>query len=236
MRLLLLLFSSFSLAHAASKVPLRLEKTISLPGVQGRIDHMSFDAEAGRLFVAALGNNTVEVVDIKQGKRIHSISGLHEPQGVLCLPNINRLYVANGDDGTVQMFDASSYQLLKTISLGSDADNVRFDPERKEIYVGYGAGALAVLREDGTKVGDIKLEAHPESFQMEKNGSRIFVNLPDSRKVAVVDRKTRTVIASWRPGKHRRISPWHWMNRDGVYLSSAGSQRNCWCSMPIRAV
>ena len=201
MRLLLLIFSSLALAYAASNVPLRLDKTITLAGVQGRIDHMSFDVESGRLFVAALGNNTVEVIDTKQGKRLRSIPGLHEPQGVLYLPAVNRLYVANGDDGTVQMFDASSYQLLKSVSLGSDADNVRFDPERKEIYVGYGAGALAILREDGTKVGDIRLAAHPESFQLEKNGSRIFVNVPDSRKVTVVDRKTRTVIASWSTGQ-----------------------------------
>jgi YVTN family beta-propeller protein len=200
MRLPLLLFSAFGLAYASSTVPLRLEKTITLPRVQGRIDHMSFDLETGRLFVAALGNNTVEVIDTRQAKRIHSISGLHEPQGVLYLPDVNRLYVANGNDGTVQMFDGSSYQLLKSVSLGSDADNVRFDPDRKEIYVGYGAGGLAILNEDGVKIGDITLDAHPESFQLEKNGSRIFVNLPRSRKVAVVDRKTRTVTASWSTG------------------------------------
>jgi YVTN family beta-propeller protein len=197
MRFPLLLFTLLALVQAASDVPLRLESTIVLPGVQGRIDHMSLDAGGGRLFVAALGNNTVEVIDTKQGKRIHSIAGLHEPQGVLYLADVNRLYVANGDDGTLRMFDANSYELLKTVRLGSDADNVRFDPERKEIYVGYGAGGLAILREDGTKVGDVKLDAHPESFQLEKKGSRMFVNLPDSRKVAVVDRNTRSVVANW---------------------------------------
>ncbi|MDQ2841612.1 MAG: YncE family protein [Acidobacteriota bacterium] len=180
---------------------LRLENTIFLPGVQGRIDHMSYDAGSGRLFVAALGNNTVEVIDTKQVKRIHSISGLHEPQGVLYLADVNRLYVANGHNGTLQIFEASSYQLLKTVSLGSDADNVRFDSARKEIYVGYGAGALAILREDGSKIGDITLDAHPESFQLEKSGSRIFVNLPNSRKIAVVDRNTRKVIANWTTGQ-----------------------------------
>ena len=78
-----------------------------------------------------------------------------------------------------------------------------FDPERKEICVGYGAGGrgLAILREDGTKVGDIGLDAHTESFQLEKNGPRILMNLPNSRKVAVVDRKTRTVVASWSTGQ-----------------------------------
>ncbi|HEY1946038.1 MAG TPA: YncE family protein [Bryobacteraceae bacterium] len=171
-----------------------------MPGVQGRIDHMFFDPGRSRLFVAALGNNTVEVVDTNGAKRIHTISGLHQPQGVLYLADVNRLYVANGEDGTLKMFDGTSYQLRKSVSLGSNADNVRFDPEQKEIYVGYGAGALAILNEDGTKIGDIKLDAHPESFQLEKNGSRIFVNLPGSRKIAVVDRKTKTVVSSWSTG------------------------------------
>ena len=63
--------------------------------------------------------------------------------------------------------------------------------------------AVAILGEfdqEGTKLTDIKLDAHPESFQLEKNGSRIFVNLPGSRKVAVVDRKTRAVVESWSTG------------------------------------
>jgi DNA-binding beta-propeller fold protein YncE len=201
MRLLLLLFISFSILHAASDAPPHLESTIALPGVQGRIDHMSFDAGSSRLFVAALGNNTVEVIDIKRAKRIHTISGLHEPQGVLYLADVNRLFVANRDDGTLKMFDGSSYELVNTVSLGSNADNVRFDPEKKEIYVGYAEGALAILNEGGTKIGDIKLDAHPESFQVEKNGTRIFVNLPDSRKIAVVDRKSKTVISTWKTGQ-----------------------------------
>ena len=201
MRFLLLLLTSFSIVQATSDTPLHLESTILLPGVQGRIDHMSFDPASGRLFVAALGNNTVEVIDTKGAKRIHTISGLHEPQGVLYLADVDRLYVANGDDGTLKMFDGTSYQLLKSVSLGSDADNVRFDPEQKQIYVGYGEGALAILHEDGTEIGDIKLDAHPESFQLEKNGSRIFVNLPDSRKIAVVDRKNKAVISTWKTGQ-----------------------------------
>ena len=178
----------------------KLQKTIDLPGVQGRIDHMAFDAKTGRLFVAALGNNTVEIVDVNQGKRLHSISGLHEPQGILYLRDVNRLYVANAADGIVLVFDGTTYGLIKSISLGSDADNVRFDSEHREIYVGYGSGALGILREDGSVVGDIKLDAHPESFQLETVSHRIFVNLPGSKKVAVVDRNTKAVAATWSTG------------------------------------
>lgn len=191
------LTASVWIAPGQSEPPLRLQNIVALPGVQGRIDHMSFDPHTGRLFVAALGNNTVEVVDVNQGKRISTIPGLHEPQGVLYLADVNRLYVANGDTGSVELFDGTSFQLLSTVHLGSDADNVRFDPVRKKVYVGYGSGALAILGEDGSHMGDVTLDAHPESFQLEQKGNRIFVNLPDSKKVAVIDRTTRTVIANW---------------------------------------
>jgi DNA-binding beta-propeller fold protein YncE len=200
MRLLSILFALVAIGLAQSNEPLRLEKTIPLPDVEGRIDHMSIDVKNQRLFMAALGNNTVEVIDVAHGKRIHSILGLHEPQGVLYLPDVNRLYVANGDDGTLRIFDGTSYEPIKSIKLGDDADNIRFDASPKHVYVGYGSGALAVLNEDGTKVAEIRLDAHPESFQLEKNGPRLFVNLPKSRKVAVVDRTRGSVVATWRTG------------------------------------
>ena len=177
--------------------PLLLQRTIALPSVTGRIDHMAFDPKSDRLFVAALGNNTVEIVDVEKGAVLHTIRGLHEPQGVLFLADVNRLYIANGDDGTVQMYNGSNYQLIKTVPLGKDADNIRFDPTRRLVYVGYGSGGLSVLQEDGSKVGDIQLGAHPESFQLERNGQRIFVNLPGAHKVAVVDRTTNTVVSQW---------------------------------------
>ena len=187
-------------ALAQRSAPLRLEKTISLPDVQGRIDHMSVDTKNERLFVAALGNNTLEVIDLKAGKRAHSITGLNEPQGVLYLPAVDRLYVANGKDGTVRIFDGTSFKLLKSVSYGDDADNLRYDAGQDTVYVGYGSGAMGAFDKDGAKIADIRLNAHPESFQLEKNGPRMFVNVPKAQKISVVDRKTRTVLASWTTG------------------------------------
>jgi len=144
-----------------------------MAGVQGRIDHLSVDLNNQRLFVAALGNNTLEVLDIKGAKRLHTISGLHEPQGVLYVPGDNRLFVANATDGACRIYDASSFQLLKTVEYGDDADNIRFDAPARQVYVGYGSGALGILDLSGKKLGDIKLDAHPESFQLERKGTRM---------------------------------------------------------------
>jgi len=201
--LLLLALASASnvlLGQASPSELLKLEATIPIADVAGRIDHLSIDLKGQRLFVAALGNNSLEVIDLKENKRVHTIGGLAEPQGIAYIPSTNRLFVANGKDGSVRAFDADSWKMLRSISYGDDADNLRYDASSGHVWVGYGGGALGEFDQDGTKLADIKLDAHPESFQLEKNGSRIFVNLPKSRKIAVVDRKARSVSGSWGTG------------------------------------
>lgn len=189
-----------ALVKAQANEPLKLEKTIQLPEVQGRIDHMSIDVKGQRLFVSALGNHTLEVIDLKAGKRTNTIPGLQEPQGALYVPGSDRLYVASSKDGTVKVFDATQLKLLKTVDYGDDADNLRYDSSRERIYVGFGDGALGELDSDGQKIGEIKLDSHPESFQLEKNSARIYVNLPKSRKIAVLDREKGTVLTTWGTG------------------------------------
>jgi hypothetical protein len=179
--------------------PLTLKQTIPLPGVEGRIDHFAFDPTNERLFVCALGNNTVEVLDLRKRERVHSITGLGAPQGVGYAPEVNRLFVANDKGGICKIYDGKSFQTLGELNFGDDADNIRYDETRKKIYVGFGSGGIAVVNaSDGKEVGSIKLSAHPEAFQLEKKGSRIFVNVPNLRHVAVVDRDKGEVVAKWK--------------------------------------
>jgi DNA-binding beta-propeller fold protein YncE len=178
---------------------LQLKQTIPLPGVEGRIDHFDFDSTRERLFVCALGNNTVEVIDLRQGRRVHTISGLGAPQGVAYVSG--HLFVANDSGGVCDIYDDKDFQLLGKVDLKDDADNVRYDPATKRVYVGFGSGGIAVLNAtDGKEVGSIKLAAHPEAFELEKQGHRIFVNVPAARHVAVVDREEGQVVATWTPG------------------------------------
>jgi hypothetical protein len=177
---------------------LKLIQTLPLPGVTGRFDHFALDPKGRRLFVAALGNNTLEVLDLAAGQRLQSIPGLRKPTGVLYLANSDQIAVANGDDGTFKLFDGHSYDLVKSLGSLDDADNVRFDPQAKTIYVGYGSGAIAAIEAaTGKQIGNIKLPAHPESFQLETQGPRIFVNIPDAKQVAVIDRQKQSVAATW---------------------------------------
>ena len=186
-------------AAAQAAEPLRLETKIALGAVVGRIDHMAFDLARKRLFVAELGNNSVGVVDIAAGKVVHRISGLAEPQGVAYLPARDLLYVANGGDGMVRVYKGEDFSPVARIALGDDADNIRLDPASDRVIVGYRKGALALIDPArAAKVGDIALKAHPESFQLERAGDRIFVNLPDAKAIAVVSRASGKELASWR--------------------------------------
>ena len=186
-------------ASAQDSAPLQLKQTIPLPGVEGRIDHLAVDDASERLFVCALGNNTVEVIDLREGNRVHTIAGLGAPQGVAYVSG--RLFVANDSGGTCDSYDGKDFQLLGKVDLKDDADNVRGDPATKRVYVGFGSGGIAILNAtDGKEIGSIKLAAHPEAFELEKQGHRIFVNVPGARHVAVVDRQKGEVIATWAPG------------------------------------
>lgn len=164
-----------------------LKGRIDLPNVDGRIDHFSADVKGQRLFMSALGNHTVEVLDVQSGKRVHTIPDLAEPQGLYYDPSSNRLFAACASDGAAKVFDGGTFQLLGTAELSADADNIRYDARGRRVIVGYGDGALAFLDSNGKKTGEIALDAHPESFQLEKSGTRAFVNVPDKKEIQVLD-------------------------------------------------
>ncbi|WP_245278902.1 WD40 repeat domain-containing protein [Rhizobium leguminosarum] len=187
---------------SATDQPLVLERTILLENVAGRIDHMAVDSVGKRLFVAELGNGSVDVVDLQTGKVVHRISGLEAPQGIAYLAGLDLLVIANGGDGSVRFFHAGDLSPSGVIVLGDDADNIRVDPHTGYVLVGYGNGGLAIV--DPTtrsKVGEIPLAGHPESFQLDPNTDRVFANVPDARQIVVADRKLHKQVAGWKtPG------------------------------------
>ncbi|MDB5408080.1 MAG: repeat containing protein [Rhodospirillales bacterium] len=186
-------------SFAAATEALTLEARIPLGDVAGRIDHLAVDVARRRLLVAELGNDSVAIVDLAAGKLLHRIAGVKEPQGIGYVAAADAIYVADGGDGVVHRYRGSDFAPLGTLALSNDADNVRVDERNGQVFVGYGSGALAVLdAASGAKTGDISLAGHPESFQLEPNGTRIFVNLPDARQIAVVDRTVAKQVATWR--------------------------------------
>jgi DNA-binding beta-propeller fold protein YncE len=183
---------------AAADDALALVRTIDLPRVEGRIDHLAFDAAGQRLYVAALGNNTVEVLDVKAGAHVKSLPGFREPQGIAVALETKTVAIANGQGEGLQLVSADDYRAGTMVRLGDDSDNVRYDAAAKRLYVGFGSGALAAIDPANAKVlGEAKLAGHPESFQLERSGSRVFVNVPTANQIAVVDRNGMKVVAAW---------------------------------------
>lgn len=174
-----------------------LKTRIPLANVEGRIDHFSTDVSGHRIFMSALGNHTLEVLDADSAKRLRTLTDLAEPQGAYYDPSANRLFVACARDGATKVFDARTFQLLATAKFSADADNVRYDARGHRVIVGYGDGALAFLDSNGKKTGEIPLDGHPESFQVEKTGTRVFVNVPDRKEIQVADMLKNAVIARW---------------------------------------
>ena len=159
---------------ADPELPLVLERTIPLPGVSGRVDHMAVDLRRGRLFVAELGNGTVDVVDLAAGKAIHRIAGMKEPQGIGYSPQADVIAVASAGDGSVRLFKGEGFSPLGVVSPGEDADNVHLDARTGHLVIGYGNGGLAVLDPVGRSVvGTIRLPAHPEGFQFDPGTRRV---------------------------------------------------------------
>jgi DNA-binding beta-propeller fold protein YncE len=199
---------SISVEAQTPPAPLVLEAKIPLGQVSGRIDHLAVDLKRHRLFVAELGNDSLGVVDLAAGKVLRTVTGLSEPQGVGYEPTTDTLYVANASDGSVRLFRGEDLSPAGRIDLGDDADNVRFDAQRNRLIVGYGKGALAVIDpRTQSKIGDIRLKAHPEAFQIESSGARAFVNLPDAREIAVVDLGKGEVIGTMPVRDHRSNFP-----------------------------
>ena len=185
------------IVHGQDQKVLSLSGRIELPNVNGRIDHFSADTKGKRLFMSELGNNTVEVLDVDSGKRLRTLTDLAEPQGAYYDSSTNRLFVACAKDGTTKVFDAGTFQLLSTAKFSGDADNIRYDARSHRVIVGYGDGALAFLDSNGKKTGEIPLDAHPESFQLEKTGTRVFVNVPDKKEIQVADLLKNTMVGKW---------------------------------------
>jgi DNA-binding beta-propeller fold protein YncE len=194
--ILLLIVAGGTLALAqgqSSDAPLTLTGTIPMPHIQGRIDHFALGPD-GTLFISALGNNTEEVIDLAGGVVARSISGIPRPQGVAYAPEVKKVFVGS-DEGKLYIFDGQSFAQVATIDFGDDVDNLRYDPEAKRLYVGYGEGGIAVVDVTTNQrlAKEFKLGAHPESFQLEKTGPNIYVNLPGLKQIAAINRQTGAI-------------------------------------------
>ena len=201
--------------HAQEKSPLKLIQRIALPNVKGRIDHMDVDVRGSRLFVAALENGTLEIVDLKAGKRVRSIPGLKTPQGVAYVPAVNKVFVANENDDTLKVFRGDTLDPLNTIRLDLGANRITYNARAKKLYVGYGGasakkdyGEVGVIdAENDNHVEDIRVGVRPAEILTDKSGQTLFVFDSVNSKIQVIDVRKSQILSVWarkRPTAGRR--------------------------------
>jgi hypothetical protein len=183
-------------ATTVGQRPLVLSGSISMDGVKGHFDH--FALGQGRVFVSALGNNTVEVLSIFGGIVEHTITNIPNPQGIAFSPEAHKLFVASAK-GKLYIYDADAFNLIATLDFEGGADNLRYDAATKRVYVGCGddekTGAIVAVDAMTNQRTDeeYKIGGEPESFQLESSGPNIYVNIPDLKQIAVINRQTKQI-------------------------------------------
>jgi DNA-binding beta-propeller fold protein YncE len=185
-------------APAADQPTLVLVQTIDLKGKPGKLDHLSLDAKRGRLFLANKANNTLDVVDLKTGQMIQQVPGQQGIQGVCYVADFDRIFVGLGVRGFCNIFDGPSYKPLKSIKFADDADNVRYDPRTHMVCVAHAEKMLGVIDAKTFALKtDIKLPGTAEGFEAEKNSPRLFLNVPDTNEVVVINTDKYQITGSY---------------------------------------
>ena len=198
--------------HAQSVVPpqqavapFQLVRTIALDSVSGRFDHLAIDSASNRLFIAATGNHSVEVIDLRTDKVQQSITGLGKPHGLAWIPSTESLYVADGTLAELRVYRGSPLALVGTIKLSDDADDMVYDEANHLLFVGHGGSDAAnparVAVVDTTTfklIANVPVASHPEALDIDPQTGRVFVNVADSNEVAVLFSPSAQVIAHWK--------------------------------------
>jgi DNA-binding beta-propeller fold protein YncE len=219
-----------STASRAAQVsgPLSLVHTIALPKVSGRIDHFSADVRGRRLFISALGNHTVEVVDVARGKWTRSLLGVQKPQGECYVASLGKLFTADGAAGNVSVYRGSDLRVLTTIPLDLGPDAEAYDPATKRVYVGYGGedagksyGEVGIIDAVSDEhIGDIRTSAHPGAILVGHPGRTIYITVPKIQEVSQIDASTGRIVATWKSREGSPVSLAYDPSRDRLFVGT----------------
>jgi DNA-binding beta-propeller fold protein YncE len=180
--------------------------TTRMVGVQNHFDHLTPDLKNNRLFIVPEDNKSIEVYNIRTGKFIHSIKGIGVGHSVVYRADTDRIFVTDGSDGDVKIFNGTTYELLQSEKLLADSDATGYDPITHYLYIADGGldakldhTFLEIVNTDtGKKVGQIKIDSNRlEAMVVEKSGSRLFLNMTEKNSIGVIDRRKQAVAAVW---------------------------------------
>jgi len=201
---LLLSLGSVSAHTQVTSLPV-LQKAIALPDGTGKFDHFAFDMNANRLFIAATGNHSIEVLDLNSGKVNEMLTDLGRPHGLAWISEAGRLYAADGSQGDLKIYQGTPLQLVKSIKLSDDADDMVYDAKSKLLYVGHGgsgaanpAGVAIIESTSHTVLTNLPVANHPEGLEIDDAKDRVFVNIAGAAEIAVIDGATHRQTDGWK--------------------------------------
>jgi len=203
--IVLCLFACCLFANSQAPAVLTLNRAIPLPGVTGRFDHLAIDVAGNRLFIAATGNHSVEVIDLKSDKVLQSITGLGKPHGLAWIAETGNLYVADGTLAELKVYRGSPLKFSSSLKLSDDADDMVYDEANHQLFVGHGGSDAAnpakvaiVDTNNFSMVANISVATHPEALDIDRAGNRVFANVAKSNEVAIIGASTKTIVANWK--------------------------------------
>ncbi len=193
-------------AAAAQSSSVRLIKSVELPGYSGDFDHFAADYDRNRLLLAAEDHGTLEVFNLNTSAHLRTVNGFGNPHSILVRKGVPTVFVTDSAKENATIRDADAYAKKQTVQLTPGSDTAKYDASANILYVVTGgkdvdmktANLEAINPDTGAKLGSITFQDnHVEAMAFVESDPRLFINLTQTNKLAVVDRKSMKVIATW---------------------------------------
>ena len=193
-------------AAPAQRSSVQLIKSVDLPGYSGDFDHFAADYDHSRLLLAAEDHGTLEVFDLKTSDHLRTVAGFGNPHSILVRKGVATVFITDSNKQNATIRDAVSYAKKQTVYLTPGSDTAKYDAASNILYVVTGgkdvdretANLEAINPDTGAKLGSIVFhDNHVEAMAFVESDPRLFINLTQTNKLAVVDRKSMKVIATW---------------------------------------
>jgi DNA-binding beta-propeller fold protein YncE len=198
------LVAQASFGQAQSSV--KLIKSVDLVGYTGDFDHFAVDYDRNRLLLAAEDHGTVEVFDLKTSAHLRTVKGFGNPHSILARKGVPTLFITDSEKQMSTIRNADTLDKEKTVTLTPGADTAKYDSTSNTLYVVTGGKDVemktANLEAVNPDTGDRKAlltfpDNHVEAMAFVEGDPRLFINLTQTNKLAVVDRRTMKVINVW---------------------------------------
>ena len=162
----------------------------------GGIDYVYADNDGRRIYVPRGGQTLV--FDLDTHKLLGSITNI-SGHGVAIDTQSHHGFSSSKPLG---MFDTQTMQKLKDIEVEGRPDGILFEPFTRRVYIfSHDAPSITVIDpKDGSIVGTIDVGGAMEQAQSDGQG-KLYVDVEDEKKIAVIDVKTLKVIAKYELGE-----------------------------------